>query len=76
MVGTVTAIHEDSPDKYTVAQTVPTAFGARTIAFDAKTGRIFLATGKFRLAPAPTADNPRTRRQGEPGSFEVLVVGR
>jgi DNA-binding beta-propeller fold protein YncE len=76
MVGTVSVIHEDSPDSYSVAQTVPTAFGARTIALDAKTGRIFLATGKFLPAPEPTADNPRPRRKGEPGSFEVLVVGR
>jgi DNA-binding beta-propeller fold protein YncE len=76
MVGTVTAVHEDSADAYSVAQTVPTAFGARTISLDAKTGRIFLATGKFGEAPAPTADKPHPRRPGIPGSFEVLVVGR
>ncbi len=76
MTGTVTVLHEDSPGAYSVVQTVPTAFGARTIAFDPKTGRIFLATGKFGPPPAPTAANPRPWRQGEPGSFEVLVVGR
>ena len=75
MVGTLSILHEDSPDAYSVVQTVPTAFGARTIALDAKTGRVFLATGKFLPAPAPTAENPRPRRQGQPGSFEVLVVG-
>jgi DNA-binding beta-propeller fold protein YncE len=75
MVGTVSVIHEDSPDAYSVAQTVPTAFGARTIALDLMTGRIFLATGKFKEAPAATADAPHPRRQGVPGSFEVLVVG-
>ena len=76
MTGTVTVLHEDSPGAYSVVQTVPTAFGARTIAFDPKTGRIFLATGMFGPPPAPTAANPRPWRQGEPGSFEVLVVGR
>jgi YVTN family beta-propeller protein len=76
MVGTLTVLHEDSPDAYSVLQTVPTEFGARTIALDAGTGRVFLATGKFKEPPAPTADNPRPRRQGEPGTFEVLVVGR
>ena len=76
MTGTVTVLHEDSPGAYSVVQSVPTAFGARTIAFDPKTGRIFLATGKFGPPPAPTATNPRPCRQGEPGSFEVLVVGR
>jgi hypothetical protein len=76
MVGTLTVLHEDAPDSYSLVQTVPTAFGARTIALDAKTGRVFLSTGKFGDAPAPTGDNPRPRRSGIPGSFEVLVVGR
>ncbi|HMD59989.1 MAG TPA: PQQ-binding-like beta-propeller repeat protein [Opitutaceae bacterium] len=76
MGGTVSVLHEDSPDAYSAVQTVPTAFGARTIALDTKTCRVFLSTGKFLPAPTPTADNPRPWRQGQPGSFEVLVVGR
>jgi DNA-binding beta-propeller fold protein YncE len=76
MVGTLSVLHEDSPDSYSAVQTVPTAFGARTIAFDAKTGRVFMATGKFGPAPTPSPANPRPWRQGEQGSFEVLVVGR
>jgi DNA-binding beta-propeller fold protein YncE len=76
MPGTVTALHEDTPDSYSLVQTVPTAFGARTISLDAKTGRIFMSTGKFGEAPSPTPDNPHPRRPGAPGSFEVLVVGR
>jgi DNA-binding beta-propeller fold protein YncE len=75
MVGTLSVLHEDSPDSYGVVQTVTTAFGARTIALDAKTGRVFMATGTFKPAPPPTAGNPRPWRQGEPGSFEVIVVG-
>jgi len=76
MEGTLSVIHEDSPGAYSPVQTLPTAFGARTITLDAKTGRIFLATGKFKPAPAATADNPHPRRTGEPGTFEVIVVGR
>ncbi len=76
MVGTLSVLHEDSPDSYSTLQTVPTAFGARTIAFDAKTGRVFMATGKFGPAPSPSPASPRPWRQGQPGSFEVLVVGR
>jgi YVTN family beta-propeller protein len=74
--GTISVLHEDAPDAYSLVQTVTTAFGARTITLDAKTGRVFVATGKFGDAPAPTADNPHPRRPGVPGSFEVLVVGR
>jgi DNA-binding beta-propeller fold protein YncE len=76
MIGTVTVIHEDTPDTYRVAQTVATAHGARTIAWDAKTGRLFLSTGNFRPAPPATADVPHPRSIGVPGTFEVLVVGR
>ena len=32
--GVLTIIHEDSPDKYTVTQNLPTAKGARTMAMD------------------------------------------
>jgi YVTN family beta-propeller protein len=76
VVGTISVLHEDSPNAYSLVQTVPTALGARTIALDSKTGRVFVATGKFGDAPAPTADNPHPRRPGEAGTFEVLVVGR
>lgn len=76
MIGTVTVIHEDTPDTYRVAQTVATAHGARTIAWDAKTGRLFLSTGNFKPAPPATPEVPHPRSVGVPGTFEVLVVGR
>jgi YVTN family beta-propeller protein len=76
MEGTLSVLHEDSPDTYSLVQTVTTAFGARTISLDAKTGRVYVATGKFQDAPPATDANPHPRRQGVPGSFEVLVVGR
>ena len=43
--GTVTIVHEDSPDKLTVVQTLKTQSGAKTIAIDPKTHRIFLPVG-------------------------------
>jgi YVTN family beta-propeller protein len=76
MPGTLSIIHEDSPDSYSAVQTLATAYGARTIALDGKTGRLFVATGTFLPPQPPTAANPRPRRSGQPGSFEVLVVGR
>jgi YVTN family beta-propeller protein len=76
VLGTLTVLHEDSPNAFSLVQTVPTARGARTITLDARTGRVFMATGKFGDAPAPTADNPHPRPQAQPGTFEVLVVGR
>jgi DNA-binding beta-propeller fold protein YncE len=43
--GNVTIAHEDSPDKLTVVQTLTTMKGARTIALDTKTHRIYLSVG-------------------------------
>jgi len=43
--GTVTIAHEDSPDKLTVIQKLTTQRGARTMALDPKTHRIFLSVG-------------------------------
>jgi len=74
--GTVTVVHEDSPEAFRVVETVKTQRGARTLALDPKTHRIFLSTAEFGPAPAPTAEVPRPRPSIVPGSFVVLVLGR
>jgi DNA-binding beta-propeller fold protein YncE len=74
--GTLTVVHEDSPDKYTVLDNVPTQRGARTMALDLKTHNVYLVTAEFGPRPEPTADQPRPRPPMVPGSFTVLVVGR
>jgi DNA-binding beta-propeller fold protein YncE len=71
--GTLTVIHEETPDHFTVAATVPTQVGARTMALDAKTGQVFLVTAEVVPPPAGT-DAPR-RRSFVPGSFTILQVG-
>ncbi len=50
--GTITVIHQDSPDKYSVVETVKTAPRAKTMALDPKTHRLFLSTvenGQFEV---------------------------
>ena len=74
--GTLTIVHEDSPDSFRVVENVPTQAGARTLALDPKTHRIFLSTAQLGPRPAPTAEVPRPRPSIVPGSFVVLVVGR
>jgi DNA-binding beta-propeller fold protein YncE len=74
--GTLTVIKEAGPDSYSVVQTVKTQRGARTMALDTKTHRVYLATATFGAAPAATAANPHPRPSIEPGSFKVLVVGQ
>ncbi len=44
--GTVTAIHQDGPDKYSVVETVKTLPRAKTMALDPKTHQLFLSTAE------------------------------
>jgi len=68
--GTTTIAHEDTPDKLTVVQTLATERGARTMALDPKTHKIYLPSAKFE-APA------EGQRRGKmvPDSFKILVYG-
>ena len=73
--GTLTVIHQDSPDSYRVVQTVQTAQGGRNMGLDPATHRIYVVSAKFGPAPADsTAANPRRRPPIVPGSFMVMVV--
>ncbi len=74
--GVLTVVKEESPDKFSVAETVTTQKGARTLALDAKTHNVFVVTAQFGPRPAATADNPRPRPAIVPDSFVALVVGK
>jgi DNA-binding beta-propeller fold protein YncE len=67
--GTITVIHEDSPDKFTVIDNVPTKKSARTMGLDLKTHNIFLPAADF----DPPAPGER-RGKMKPGTFVILVV--
>jgi DNA-binding beta-propeller fold protein YncE len=56
--GTVTIVHEDSPDKYTVVGTVNTTPGAKTIAVDPVKHMAYLFQPEYGPAPAPAAGTP------------------
>lgn len=73
--GTLSVVHEDSPDSYTVVQTLATQRGARTMALDEATGNVYLVTADFGPAPPATAEQPHPRPALIPDSFVVLVVG-
>jgi DNA-binding beta-propeller fold protein YncE len=69
--GMVTVIRQESPDKYTVLETVKIGAGARTMALDQKTHRIFV----------PLADQSTEMGRGGndiryvPNTFRVQVFG-
>jgi DNA-binding beta-propeller fold protein YncE len=70
--GTLTVIHQDSPDKYSVLETVTTKPGSRNMGLDPTNHRIYLAAADFGAAPA----GGRGRGPMVAGSFGVLVVER
>lgn len=72
--GTLTVVHEDNADKYSVLANVPTQKSARTMALQPN-GDIYLSAAQFGPRPKPSADNPRGRPPLVPGSFTILVVG-
>lgn len=74
--GVLTVVKEESPDKFSVAENVPTQQGARTMALDSETHNVFVVSAKFGPPPAATADNPHPRRSIVPDSFVVLVLGK
>lgn len=73
--GTLSVVDTNKPTFPTV-QTLATQKGARTMSFDASSGKIYLVTAKFGPAPAATAAMPHPRPSVLPDSFEVLVVSR
>jgi DNA-binding beta-propeller fold protein YncE len=73
--GTLTVVREETPKKFTVAETVATQKGARTMALDTQTHRVFLVTAEFAPAPAATAEHAHQRPSALPGTFTLLVFG-
>ncbi|HYR85484.1 MAG TPA: YncE family protein [Terriglobia bacterium] len=73
--GTIHVLHEDTPDKYTVVETVKTEFGAKTMAHDPKTHNLYVDTSDFGPAPAATAKQPNPQPVAKPGTFRVLIYG-
>jgi YVTN family beta-propeller protein len=69
--GTLTVVREGKGGKYEVAENVQTARGARTMAIDPKTHRVFTATAEL----GPPAEGQR-RPSVKPDTFALLVFGQ
>jgi DNA-binding beta-propeller fold protein YncE len=69
--GTLTVIHQDSPDSYSVVDNLPTKVSARTMALDTKTGTIYLPSAEM-LPPAVGQKWPSVK----PGTLNLLVVSK
>jgi len=72
--GTLTVVRQLAPDRYRAVATVPTQPGARTMALDPSSRRLYLVTAAYGAAPAAAAGEPQPRAPLVPDSFTVLVV--
>jgi len=73
--GTLTVVHEDSPDKFTVVENAATQRFARTMALDTSNHDVYTVTAEIEEAP-PAKEGERPRRSMKPGTFTLLVVGK
>jgi DNA-binding beta-propeller fold protein YncE len=67
--GTLTVIHQDSADKYRVAQTINTPQGSRNMGLNPTNHRLYVASANF--GPLPAGGK---RRPVIAGSFAILVI--
>jgi hypothetical protein len=65
---TLTVVHEDSPDKYTVVENGKTETGARTMEVDPKTHNVYLVTADL----IPGRPHPKAK----PGTFRLLIFAK
>jgi len=73
--GTTTIAKEETPQKLTVLQTLKTERGARTMALNPKTHRIYLPSAQFRPPPSPAPGASPARPTIVPNTLKLLVYG-
>jgi DNA-binding beta-propeller fold protein YncE len=73
--GTLTIVRAEAGDRYPVLDTLNTQRGARTMALDPATGRVYLVSAEFGATLAPTGEQPHPRPTPILGTFTVMVAG-
>jgi YVTN family beta-propeller protein len=73
--GTTTIAKEEVPNKLSVVQVLKTERGARTMALDPRTHRIYLPTAQFAPAPSPSPGASPARPSIVPNTLKLLVYG-
>jgi hypothetical protein len=67
--GTLTVIHQDTPDQYHVLENLTTPQGSRNMGFDPITRRLLLVSAKFGPVPAGGRRGPVL-----PGTFSLMTI--
>jgi len=71
--GVTNIVKEETPEKLRAVQTLKTERGARTMALDPKTHRIYLPSAKFEPAPSPSPGASPIRPGIVPNTLKLLV---
>jgi YVTN family beta-propeller protein len=74
--GSLTVVHEDSPTHFREVATVATRKGARTMALDPRSHRIYTVTADLGPPPPATEQDPHPRAPVVPNTFTLLVLDR
>src|SRR5437899_3427852 len=69
--GTLTVIHQVTPDRYHVTENVQTPQGSRNMGLDPTNHRVFIVSAKFGPVPAGVRRGPVL-----PGSFTLMAIER
>jgi hypothetical protein len=64
----VSMVGESAPGKFETMATIPTTFGARTIAADPATHKLYIPAADF------TPADKGGKRQGIAGTFRILIL--
>lgn len=71
--GVTTIAKEETPGKLTVVQSLATQRGARTMALDPATDKIYLPVAQYESAPTPAPGAPRQRPKIAPNTFKLMI---
>ncbi len=74
--GTLSVVAEKSPDDFVALPAIPTQIGARTMAIDPRTGRIYLVTADMTVNESAAPNDFRRRYSIKPGSLRLLFLDR
>ena len=74
--GTLSVVAETSPENFVAMPAIQTQIGARTMAIDPKSGRIYLVTADMIVNEAAAPADFRHRYSIKPGSVRLLFLDR
>jgi YVTN family beta-propeller protein len=72
--GTLSVVAEQSPDSFVALPAIATQLGARTMAIDPSSGRIYLVTADMTVDQAAAPGDSRHRYSIKPGSVRLLFL--